>query len=146
MISLAVALGLAGAPDATDLAVRMRDSAAAAQALQGPLDGTWILLTRERPLYVIQLTDPAGGSGPLTGAWRGPGASASIGLIDAIVRRGDSLTIQFAASGVVVRVLLRRDDGTWIGTANENGRDRGVVLRRSPLADLRPPLRRPDHR
>ena len=141
MIALAVALGLAtgsaaagqAAPEATDLAVRMRDSAAAAQALQGMLDGTWTLSdARRRPLFVLQITDPAGGAGPLEGAWRRPGASAMAGLIDAIARRGDRLAIRFAGGGEVVRLSLRRQaDGAWSGEANESGRDHRVSLRRS---------------
>ena len=132
MIGLAVALGLAAAPEATDLAVRMRDSAAAAQALQGPLDGSWTLWAGDRPLYILQLTDPAGGAGPLQGAWRRSGASTAAGLIDAVARQGDRLAIRFAGDGEVVRVRLRRRaDGAWFGEANENGRDFAVALRRS---------------
>jgi hypothetical protein len=143
MIALAVALGLAAgpaaagqaAPEATDLAARIRESAAAAQALQGPMDGTWTLSdARRRPLFVFQFTDPAGGAGPLEGAWRRSGASAPAGLIDAIARRGDHLAIRFAGGGEVVRVRLRRRaDGTWSGEANENGHDLSVALRRSAI-------------
>lgn len=134
MIGLAVALGLAAAPEATDLAVRMRDSAAAAQALQGPLDGTWTLGdTHHRLLFVFQVSDPAGGAGSLEGAWRRSGESAPAGLIDAIARRGDRLAIRFTGGhGEVVRVRLRRRaDGVWSGEANENGHDLPVALRRT---------------
>ncbi|HLZ84105.1 MAG TPA: hypothetical protein VKQ54_11110 [Caulobacteraceae bacterium] len=135
MIGLAVVLGLAAGqapPEAADLAVRMRDSAAAAQALQGPLDGTWTLWAGKRPLFVLQITDPAGGAGSPEGAWRRADASAPTGPIDGIARRGDRLTIRFTSGGEVVRVRLsRRADGTWSGEANENGRERAVALRRS---------------
>ena len=139
MIALAVALGLAAAPEATDFTTRMRDSAAAAEALQGPLDGTWTLRdAQRRPLFVFQITDPVGG-GPLEGAWRRPGASAPVVLIDEIERRGDRLAIRFAGDGEVVRVSLRRrGDGAWTGQANENGREFLVSLRRpAPAATPR---------
>jgi hypothetical protein len=138
MIGLALALGLAAgkaAAEPTDLATRMRDSAAAAQALQGPLDGTWTLWdARGRSLFVFQITDPVGGAGPLEGAWRRSGASAPAGMIEAIARRGDHLAIRFAGAGEVVRARLRRrGDGAWSGEANENGRDLSVAIRRSTL-------------
>ncbi len=110
----------------------MRDSGAAAQALQGPLDGTWALWDGHRqPRYVFQITDPAGGAGPPEGAWRRFGAAAT-GPIAAIIRRGDRLTIQFAADGEVVRVSLsRHGDGEWSGDVKENGRDLSVAVRLS---------------
>jgi hypothetical protein len=138
IIGLAVALGLAAAPDAADLATRMRESAAAAQTLQGPLDGTWTLWdAHHRRLFVLQITDPAGG-GPLAGAWRGTGASAAAGLIDAIARHGDHLEIRFARGAparetVQVR-LRRRGEGAWAGVAIVNGAARAVTLRRSASA------------
>jgi hypothetical protein len=136
MIGLAVALGLAAAPGTTDLAIRMRESAAAAQALQGGLDGTWTLLdAHHRLLFVFQITDPAAGAGPLEGAWRRPVESAPAGLIDAIARRDDRLTIRFSAGGNVVRVHLhRRAEGAWSGEASENGHDLPVALRRTASA------------
>jgi hypothetical protein len=139
MIGLAVALGLAAAQtsrEATDLGTRIRDSDAAAQALQGPLDGAWTLCdVHRRPLFVFQITDPAGGAGRLDGAWRRSGAFAPAGPIDAIARRADRLAIRFTdagEAGQVVRVRLRRRrDGAWAGAASENGHDLPVTLRRS---------------
>ena len=132
MIGVVFAAWLAAAPEANDLTTRMRDSAAAAQALEGPLDGAWTLWTGDRPLYVFQITDPAGGAGLLGGAWRLTGAPAPAGLIDAIARRGDRLAIRFAGEGEVVRVRLRRRaDGAWSGEANENGRAFPAALRRT---------------
>src|SRR5271165_4228998 len=88
LIGLAVALGLAArsAPQASDLTIRMQESAAAAQALQGPLDGTWALSdAQSQPLFMFQIADPAGGAGQLQGAWRRSGGSApAAGLIDTI--------------------------------------------------------------
>jgi hypothetical protein len=133
VIGLALALGLAATPEASDLAARMRESSTAAQVLQGPLDGTWTLEDARRgPLFVFQITDAAGASGRLDGAWRRSGASAPVGLIDVITRRGDRLAIRFADDGKVVWIRLRRrGDGGWSGEANENGHDRPVTLRRS---------------
>jgi hypothetical protein len=151
MIGLAVALGLAAGPavagrpalQATDLATRMRDSAAAAQALQGPLDGTWTLWdAHRRPLFVFQITDPVGGAGPLEGAWRQAGASAPAGLIDVMARRADHLVIRFVSAGESTRLCLhRRSDGSWSGEANENGHVLPVALRRSTRSPA-PPWRR----
>ncbi|MDB5480642.1 MAG: hypothetical protein JWO83_1695 [Caulobacteraceae bacterium] len=135
MIGMAIALGLAADSPAvaTDLATRMRESAAAAQALQGPLDGAWTLCdAHQQPLFVFQITDPVGGAGPLGGAWRRSGASAPAGLIDAIARRGGRLAFRFIGDGEVVRVRLRRrGDGAWAGAASENGHDLAVTLRPS---------------
>lgn len=142
MLSLAVALGLATAPDAADLAIRMRESAAAAQALQGALDGTWTLWdAHHRRLFVLQITDPAAG-GPLAGAWRGTGASTAAGLIDAIARHGDHLEIRLArgspAPETVQIRLRRRGGGAWAGVATANGAVLSVTLRRSAPAATRP--------
>jgi len=133
MIGLAVALGLAVTPEAADLTGRMRESASAAQALQGPLDGTWVLDdSHRRPLFVLQITDQAGGAGPLAGAWRRSGASPRASPIDAITRQGDRLAIGFADDGKLVRISLRRDhEGGWSGVANEDGHDLSVALRPS---------------
>jgi len=143
MIGVAVALGLAAAPEATDLANRMRESAAAAQALQGPLDGTWTLSDHHRrPLFVLQITDPAGGRA-LAGAWRRAGVSAAASPIDDIARQGDRLEIRFAGgetAGETVRVRLRRrGEGAWAGVAAcENGHGLAVTLRRSTAGVMAP--------
>jgi hypothetical protein len=109
------------------------ESVSAAQALQGPLDGTWTLEdSRRQPLFVLQITDPAGGAGPLGGAWLGSAANARANPIDAITRRGDRLSIEFADNGKRVRISLKRDlEGRWSGVAKENGRDLLLTLRRS---------------
>ena len=73
---------------------RLRQSAAAAQALQGPLDGRWTLSDpRGHTIYVLQLADPPQGAGPLQGAWRDPGGD--LGPVDAIARSGENLVIVF---------------------------------------------------
>jgi hypothetical protein len=133
VIALAVALGVAAAPEPTDLTTRVRDSAAAAQALLGPLDGRWTLSDLHgRDLFALEITDPAGGAGALEGAWSRSGETGSVALIDAIARRGDHLAIRFTGHGEVVRLRLRRGaDGAWSGEANDNGRTLQVALRRT---------------
>ncbi len=51
--------------------LRVKGSIAAAQNLQGPLDGGWnIAGTDGGQLYALQIVDKAGGYGELEGAWR----------------------------------------------------------------------------
>jgi hypothetical protein len=132
VLTLAVALGLAATVEQTDLDTRLRDSAAAAQVLQGPLDGCWTLWNDARRLYVFQVSDPAGGSGSLAAAWRRTGASAPLGLVDVIARQGDRLTMRFAVDRRIVRLRLQRAGrGAWTGRLNESGQDLWVALRRT---------------
>jgi hypothetical protein len=122
MIGLALALGVAVAPEANDLATRLRASATAAQALQGPLDGSWTLAAGGRARYAFQITDIAGGARPLEGAWRRAGAAAAPRSIDIIARQGDRLSIRLIDEGEVVRIRLhRRAEGQWSGELNDNG-------------------------
>jgi len=135
VIAIAAALALAAStPSDADLGARIRNAAAGSQALQGPLDGAWTLYdARHRSLYVFQITDPADGTGALEAAWRGPGASAATGLVTAITRQGNDLSIDFAggAMGETVSVRLqRRDDGEWSGRLTAKGRESATVLRR----------------
>ena len=69
---------------------RIRSSAAAAEALQGPLDGPWTLVsTAGTPIYAFQLVDRPGGQGVVEGVWRDlrrPSMPGDIGLIDQISR------------------------------------------------------------
>ena len=133
MIALAVALGVAAAPRPTDLTTRLRDSATAAQALLGPLDGRWTLSDLHgRHLFALEITDPAGGAGVLEGAWSRSGETRSVALIDAIARRGDHLSIRFTDDGEIVRLRLRRrTDGAWSGEANDHRKTLQVALRRT---------------
>jgi len=110
---------------------RMRDSAAAAQALQGPLDGRWLLTdTRGRALYVLQIADPPHAAGPLTAAWTDPRTGA-LGGVEAISRAGNWLSLTFAPgpSGPPLRLTLRRlKDGAWSGWATAGPARRKVRL------------------
>src|SRR5580693_1753769 len=76
---------------------RIRSSAAAAEALQGPLDGPWTLVSAAgSPIFGLQLVDKPGGQGAIEGVWRDlrrPATPGDIGLIDQIARSPTSLTI-----------------------------------------------------
>ncbi|HEY7852446.1 MAG TPA: hypothetical protein VIB82_05680 [Caulobacteraceae bacterium] len=123
---LAVVLLLAAAPN-TD--ARIAASAAAAQALQGPLDGTWTLAeARGRALYVFQIVDPVSGGANLQAAWRAPGQDGALG--QATARRvGDRLSLQLGARGPLVS-LRRLSNDLWRGALRQDGRSRHVLLRR----------------
>ncbi len=133
MTPLLFALAIAATPPAADVGARLRESGVAAQALQGPLDGTWTLRDdRNGAPLVLQITDPADG-GPLEAAWREPGAGGAVGLVKAIVRRGDRLSISFVCSDRADPVSLRlkrRGAGLWSGDLVEGGQGRPVTLRR----------------
>ena len=137
MIGLLAALAIAATPpepDAAAFEARMKASAAAAQALQGDLDGTWTLRDGHgRPLYVFQITDPAGGAGPLEAAWRSAGTASGMGLIDDIDRRGGRLVLRFTPdagpSPTAVR-LTRRGAMSWTGWVEHGGQTRRVILAR----------------
>ncbi len=121
-------------PDAAALDARIRQSAAEAQALRGPLDGAWVLSdAHDRPLYRLQITDPAGGAGPLEAAWRGIGAVAPLGEVTVITRRAGRLSLRFTAGGepqaAVVRLTRQRAD-RWCGWITAIGRTEPVTLNR----------------
>ena len=70
---LIAALLLAATTPADPVGARIAASSQAAQALQGPLDGTWVLRDGAgRAVLILQIVDPAGG-GALSAAWRAPG-------------------------------------------------------------------------
>ena len=136
--ALAPALALAQ-PD-HDRAVddRIRGSAAAAQALQGPLDGAWTLVsTAGAPLYAFQLVDKVGGQGVVEGVWRDlrrPTMPGDIGLIDQIIRGPATLAITLnAAPGqqAVVISLRLEPTGAWSGDLKQGGSTTPVRLRRN---------------
>lgn len=126
MLGFVLAASLAAAPPSPNVDARIAASAAAAQALQGSLDGTWVLADHKgRPLYVFQIVEPP--SGGLEAAWRAPGATGALGLVDAIDRRRDRLTLAFTPSGVAANVKLQWRGGAW----------RGVLRRGDEIFDVR---------
>lgn len=121
-------------PAAQVYELRVRGSIAAAQNLQGPLDGQWRVNGPDgTPLYALQIVDKAGGAAPLEGAWRDlrrTGAPGSTGLIDDLQREGDGLSARFSAheGGQPSTLTLRPDaDGRWSGQLVEEGATRTVA-------------------
>lgn len=118
MIAMLVALQVSAASPDRAFEQRMRDSAAAAQALQGPLDGRWTVTDgKGHTLYLLQIADPPQEAAPLTAAWSDPRTGA-LGGVDAISRAGDRLSLAFAPDPAAppVRLILRRlKGGAWAG-------------------------------
>jgi hypothetical protein len=135
-LALAALLNAAPPPEAVDTGARIDAAMAAEQGLQGPLDGGWTLRDDDgRPLYRFEMVDPAGGHGPLTGAWRdmGVGAQAGgVGVITDMRLEGRNLRLEFATGGgPVATIRLReRSPSLWAGRLSAGGAARSVVLRR----------------
>lgn len=128
MRRLALALAAIAAPALAQDVVgkQIAASAAAAQALQGPLDGSWILADRRgETLFTLEIGDPPM-RGALACAWRDP--SGARGYADCR-RQGQRLEVRLAAGG---RVRLERyGPGVWRGVLIRGGRAQAVTLRRS---------------
>jgi hypothetical protein len=136
---LMLASGALAQPD-QDNAVdeRIRSSAAAAEALQGPLDGPWTLVSAAgTPIYAFQLVDRPGGQGVVEGVWRDlrrPSTPGDIGLIGQISRSPTALAITLNASPgqSVVMISLHPDPtGMWSGELREGASTTQVKLRRN---------------
>jgi hypothetical protein len=137
--ALALAPALAAAQGESDNVIddRIRSSAQAAESFQGPLDGAWTLVSADgKPLYAFQLVDKPGGQGPLEGVWRDlrrPSMPGDIGLIDALDRGPQTLSISFIAKPGDPRVAIElksHADGDWSGDLLEHGMLTPVQLRR----------------
>ena len=130
--ALAALLTAPPPPGAADVGPRVAAAMAAAQNLQGPLDGSWLLRdSAGRPLYRFEIVDPAGGRGPLTGAWRDARGSGA-GFIATMRRGGQSLQLEFApGDGRATLRLTIQSPEVWIGRLIEGGAGRSVVLRRN---------------
>lgn len=128
----ATLLLLAGA---SDIDSRIAAAAAAAQALHGPLDGTWALRDNQgRVLYVIQIVDPVSGQGDLQAAWRNPSEpdrGSDLGVVTRIKRERQSLVLAFAPPDGPVSVTLAGGGGErWTGRMERQGRPVSVSLTR----------------
>jgi hypothetical protein len=137
LIALAPAAALAQGDYDNAIDARIRASANAAESLQGPLDGTWTLVSASgQAIYVFQLVDKPGGRDPLEGCWRDlrrPPMPGDIGMIDSLFRAADVLTINFSAKPGDPPVTIRLNlgaDGAWSGSLHEGGGDMPVRLRR----------------
>ena len=115
---------------------RIRGGLNAAQGLQGPLDGGWVLRGPDgRTLYGLQLVDKGTGGILLEGAWRsmkpGPG---QVGLVDSISRTATGgVDIRFTPRGAREPSVLQLEPAGsgWSGTLWEAGVNRSVTLRRN---------------
>ena len=130
---------LAGAQPETGNPVdaRVGSSFNAAESFQGPLDGSWTLVSASgQPIYAFQLVDKPGGHDPLEGVWRDlrhPATPGDIGFVDSLVRTPDGLEITLNArlgAPMVSITLHAAPDGAWSGTMRENGAGAPVKLRR----------------
>ena len=136
-LTLMSAPALAQGDQDNNVDARIRASAEAAQSYQGPLDGSWTLVTSTgQRLYAFELVDKPGGQSPLEGVWRDlrrPPAPGDIGVIDTLTRGPQSLTLGFAAKpgDPPVTVELKSDPaGFWSGELKEGGVDTPVRMRR----------------
>jgi hypothetical protein len=129
---------------ADDLDRRIRGASAAAQTLQGPLDGRWSLAGDDgAQLYAFLFVD--NGRGALEGAWRdvtrGAGLTAT-GVMDDVSRDGGELTASFhprSGQPTVAVSLSQMPDGSWTGDLSQGGSRRGVrLLRDEPLLAVAP--------
>ncbi|MDQ0466190.1 hypothetical protein QO010_003983 [Caulobacter ginsengisoli] len=124
-------------PVALGYDARVRASSDAAEGLQGPLDGGWIVTGPDgRGLVVLQLVDPGDGSGRLEGAWRDlttPDGVEPVGLIDSLDRGAGDLVIRFQPRGAGGVVLQIRPDakGDWSGELFDKGQSIPVTMRRN---------------
>lgn len=119
---------------------RVRGSIAAAQGLQGPLDGAWSLTDAAGTrLYTFQMVDPGGGYG-LEGAWRDVrrGGIGDVGVMDSVQRSGDALTVRFVpreGAAPVTAQLTQTSPGRWSGALTEGSASADVTLvREGPQA------------
>nr|WP_295108580.1 hypothetical protein [uncultured Caulobacter sp.] len=113
--------------------MRVKGSVAAAQSLQGPLDGGWKIVGADGgQIYALQIVDKAGGYGELEGAWRDlrrPGSVGSTGLVEDLRREGDAVVVRFSPRVGQSSVLSLRPSGYehWSGELAENGASVAVV-------------------
>jgi hypothetical protein len=126
-----VLLALLAAPPAPT-GERIAAAAAAAQALQGPLDGTWLLSAAGgRTLYLFQIVDPVTGGAGLQGAWRDLEGARS-GFIDEVHCGGGRLALRFGDQGGAIDVSLRpKRGGEWSGWLRRGDQRVAVTLRRN---------------
>lgn len=113
----------------------VRESAAAAHARGGLLDGGWTLAGADgRALYRFQFVERS--SGETEGAWRdlngGPGLQGS-GVLSAVGHDGERLMLRFYEAGPddPVVVTVKPDAaGAWSGELSRKGSTTPVLLKR----------------
>ena len=101
---------------------RIKQSAEAAQRLQGPLDGTWKLVdSRGHKLLTLQIEDPAALGESISCSWRSRGRELGAAVC---AESGSKFSLSFSGRHVVVR---RQRTGVWRGRLL-TGRDARIVL------------------
>ena len=125
-----------GPPSPSDLYFesRVRQSFNAAQGMQGPLDGHWVVRAAGAEVFDLQLVDK--NQGAVEGAWRDPrrrGAADASGFIDSIQRSGGELNLRFTPhpGDDPVQLALRSSGDSWTGELIERGERRSVTVRRN---------------
>jgi len=114
---------------------RLRASFQAAERMQGPLDGRWVIRSGSERLYDLQLVDKS--SGVLEGVWLDPrrsGATSGSGFIDQIARADGRLSLEFQARQGADPVKAQLSPGageTWTGELTERGERRSVTMSRN---------------
>lgn len=107
--------------------MRVKGSIAAAQNLQGPLDGGWRIVGADgTQIYALQIVDKPGDTSVLEGAWRDvrrPGTVGSTGLIEDLRHDGDDVVVRFSPKVGQASTLTLRPSGyeRWSGELVENG-------------------------
>lgn len=126
-----------GPPSPVDLGyeARIRASFAAAQGMQGAMDGGWTVRGPDGTvLLVLQLVDRGTGEG-LEGAWRDPrvGGIGKVGLIDGIERGSSSLVIRYRRLPDRPQTVLTLTPsvGGWSGEMRDEQGARPVTVERN---------------
>ncbi len=142
----------AGAPGPVEMAsptdqdVDVAAAYAAAQSLQGSLDGLWKLVDGDgRTLYIFSLSEAGDAPAPLAGdpshpgvegAWRDParpGQADASGFLDSVDEDGGRLWIRFTDGGgqrpetLTLKVIAK---DRWSGQLSGGGAARPVVMTR----------------
>ncbi|WP_397413867.1 hypothetical protein [Phenylobacterium sp.] len=127
MIALALALLVQPTPEEAAYDARLKASAGAVRAYQGPLDGGWVVSADGVDLYVLRLTDRGG---VVDGAWRDlrrPGALNASGFLLGAGREGEVVTLRFGRT----TLALRPAPAGWSGELSEGGAARAATARRA---------------
>ena len=128
------------------LDTRIRGASAAAQVLQGPMDGAWELVTQAGDaLYTFLFVDSARPASTLEGAWRdlrrGEGLSGT-GLIASLMRTDNLLQASFYPKGgqeTAALSLIQDGGGGWTGQLVQGGVTTPVrMIRNEPMLNVAP--------
>jgi hypothetical protein len=135
--TLAFTPGASAQEPGNPIDARVGGSFNAAESYQGPLDGSWTLVSASgQAILAFELVDRPGGEAPVEGVWRDlrhPMVPGDIGFVDGLVREPGALTITLNATpgAPAVIITLHTDPtGAWTGVMRENGADAPVKLRR----------------